>query len=165
MPNIEEPEFDEPREHPGFRCSRARIGCQAGSERLGASVWDLPPGEAAYPFHYHLTEEELVVVLRGQVSLRTPEGWSELQEGEVVAFPRGEHGAHQLVNRGEQPVRFLSLSTSGDPDLVIYPDSGKLGAYERLPAGGGLRALFRMVDTVDYHDGEQPPGAGPGDTP
>jgi hypothetical protein len=54
-------------------------------------------------------------------------------------------------------VRFLSFSTSGEPDVVIYPDSGKLGAFERLPDGGGLRAMFRMSDTVDYHDGEQPP--------
>jgi uncharacterized cupin superfamily protein len=161
MPNINDPLFDEPREHPGFRCSRARLSRQAGGERLGMSLWELPPGEAAYPYHYHLMEEEMVVVLKGSPSLRTPAGWRELQEGEVVAFVRGEEGGHQLVNRTHAPVRFLALSTSGDPDLVIYPDSGKLGAYERLPAGGGLRALFRMADTVDYHDGEEPPGEQP----
>ena len=54
-------------------------------------------------------------------------------------------------------VRFLAFSTSGEPDVVIYPDSGKLGAFERLPEGGGLRAMFRLTDTVDYHDGEQAP--------
>ncbi|MGD0454984.1 MAG: cupin, partial [Solirubrobacteraceae bacterium] len=80
-----------------------------------------------------------------------------LCDGEVVAFPRGERGGHQLVNRTDETVRFLSFSTSGEPDVVIYPDSGKLGAFERLPDGGGLRALFRLSDTVDYHDGEQPP--------
>jgi hypothetical protein len=54
-------------------------------------------------------------------------------------------------------VRFLAFSTSGEPDIVIYPDSGKLGAFERLPRGGGLRTMFRIADTVDYHEGEQPP--------
>jgi hypothetical protein len=44
-----------------------------------------------------------------------------------------------------------------EPDIVIRPDSGTLGAYERLPRGSGLRAVFRMDDTVDYYDGEQPP--------
>lgn len=155
--NINDPLFDEPREHPGFRCRRARLSRQAGSERLGLSLWELPAGEAAYPYHHHLAEEELVVVLEGRPSLRTPDGWRELAEGEVVAFPRGERGGHQLANRTQEMVRFLAFSPSGEPDIVIYPDSGKLGAFERLPQGGGLWAMFRLADTVDYHDGEQPP--------
>jgi uncharacterized cupin superfamily protein len=156
--NINEPVFDEPREHPGFRCLRARLSRQAGSERLGLSLCEVPPGEAAYPYHHHLTEEELVLVLEGRPSLRTPQGWRDLAEGEIVAFLRGEDGGHQLMNRTSSTVRFLSFSGSGEPDIVIYPDSDKLGAFERLPDGGGLRALFRMANTVDYHDGELPPG-------
>jgi uncharacterized cupin superfamily protein len=156
--NITAPVFDEPREHPGFRCQRARLSRQAGSERLGLSLWDLPPGEAAYPYHHHLAEEELLVVLEGAPSLRTPEGWRDLEKGEVVAFLRGEEGGHQLVNRTEETVRFLAFSTSGEPDIAIYPDSGKLGAFETLPEGGGLRTIFRIDDAVEYHDGEQPPG-------
>jgi uncharacterized cupin superfamily protein len=159
--NINEPVFDEPREHPGFRCSRARVSRQAGSERLGLSLWELPSGEAAYPYHYHLAEEELLLVLGGQPSLRTPDGWRDLQEGEVVPFLRGEQGAHQLVNRTEETVRFLAFSTNGEPDIVIRPDSGTLGAYERLSDGGGLRAVFRAANTIDYYEGEQPPGLAP----
>jgi uncharacterized cupin superfamily protein len=158
VPHINDPVFDEPREHPGFSCRRARIGRQAGCERLGLSLWDLPPGEAAYPYHLHLAEEELVLVLRGRPSLRTPDGWRDLEEGEVVAFLRGERGGHQLVNRTEETVRFLAFSESGEPDIVIYPDAGKLGAFERLPEGGGLRKTFRIADEVDYFEGEQPPG-------
>lgn len=157
MPNINEPEFDELREHPGFRCMRARLGCQAGCERLGLSLWELPSGEAAYPYHHHLAEEELVVVLSGRLSLRSPDGWRDLEAGEVVAFPRGERGAHQLVNRGAAPARFLAVSTSGEPDIVIYPDSGKLGAYQRSSDGGGIRKMFRISDAVDYFDNERPP--------
>jgi uncharacterized cupin superfamily protein len=155
--NINEPAFDEPRERAGFRCQRARISRQAGSDRLGLSLWELPPGEAAYPYHYHLAEEELVVVLDGRPSLRTPDGWRELQEGEVVPFLRGERGAHQIVNRTEDTVRFLAFSTSGEPDIVIRPDSGTLDACERLPQGGGLRAIFRMGEAVGYYDGEVAP--------
>ena len=158
MPNLNRPEFDERREHPGFRVLRARLGRQAGCERLGLSLWEVPPGEAAYPYHYHLTEEELLVVLDGRPSLRTPDGWRELEQGEVVSFPRGERGVHQLVNRTEEPLRFLAFSTSGEPDVVLQPDSEKLGAFERLPQGGGLRVWFRTADAVDYFDGEAPPG-------
>jgi uncharacterized cupin superfamily protein len=157
VPNINEPRFDEPREHPGFRALRSRIGRHAGSRQLGASLWEVPPGEAAYPYHYHLGEEELIVILEGRPSLRTPEGWREVAEGELLSFPRGEEGGHQLVNRSDRVVRFLAVSTQGDPDLVVYPDSGKLGTFERRPQGGGMHALYRMADAVDYYDGEQPP--------
>ena len=159
MPNLNRPDFDEVRDRPGFRALRARLGRQAGSERLGLSLWELAPGEAAYPYHLHLTEEEMLIVLSGRPSLRDPAGWRELEEGEVVSLAPGEEGAHQVANRTGESVRFLSVSTSGEPDIVIYPDSGKLGANERRPDGGGLTAMFRLDDAVDYYDGEQPPGA------
>jgi uncharacterized cupin superfamily protein len=57
VPNINNPNFDERREQPGFCAARARLSRQAGSERLGLSLWKLPPGEAAYPYHHHLGEE------------------------------------------------------------------------------------------------------------
>ena len=157
MPNIDDPEFDEQRDHDGFRALRARIGQQLGTERLGISLWELPPGEAAYPYHWHLVEEELVIVLDGTPSLRTPKGWRDVPEGEVLSFLTGEDGAHQFVNRTEQTVRLLAISTHGDPEIAIYPDSGKLGASERRPRGGGLRKSFRLEDAVDYWDGETPP--------
>ena len=56
-------------------------------------------------------------------------------------------------------VRFIAVSTHGEADIVIYPDSNKLGAAERLPRGGGLRAFFSLADQVDYWHGEQPPAA------
>src|SRR5215212_7256832 len=75
--NIERPDYDEQREQDGFRAQRARLSRQAGAERLGLSLWEVPPGEAAYPYHAHLTEEEIVVVLEGTPSLRTPGGWRD----------------------------------------------------------------------------------------
>ena len=157
MVNIQQPHYDEPRRGDGFTCSRARLSRQAGAERLGLSLWEVPPGEAAYPYHAHLGEEELVVVLDGRPSLRTPDGWRELEQGEVVSFLRGERGAHQIVNRSDTAVRFLAFSTNGDPDIVVQPDSGKVGAFERLPEGGGLRVWFRREDEVGYYEGESPP--------
>jgi uncharacterized cupin superfamily protein len=157
MPSIDDPHFDELREQPGFIARRARVSRQAGSERLGLSLWEVPPGQAAYPYHCHLGEEELVVVLQGRPSLRIREGWRELEQGEVVAFPRGEDGAHQLVNRSAEAVRFLSFSTNGDPDIVLYLDSGKISAAERRLDGGGLREIFLRDQAVDYYEGEQPP--------
>jgi uncharacterized cupin superfamily protein len=157
VPNLRDPEFDDVRDHPGFHARRARLGRQAGAERIGVSLWEVPAGQAAYPYHYHLTEEELVIVLEGRLSLRTADGWRELEEGEVVAFGRGEKSAHQIVNRTEETVRFLAFSNTGEPDVVAYPDSGKIGPRERGPGDSGVRLTFRVSDAVDYYEDEQPP--------
>src|SRR6478609_9032165 len=115
MANIERPEF-EPGERPeGFRGRRARLGYELGTELIGASLWEVPPGEAAYPYHFHYSDEELVVVLSGRPTLRTPEGERELEEGEALRFPVGEEGAHQIFNRSGELVRFLALSSHGRP--------------------------------------------------
>ena len=99
----------------------------------------------------------LIVILSGQLSLRGSQGWRELREGEIVSFPLGEGGAHQIVNRSNEPARMLAFSTSGVPDIVIRPDSGTIGVFERRPEGGGLYSHFRVDDAVSYFDGEQPP--------
>jgi uncharacterized cupin superfamily protein len=157
MPNIFEPHFDEQRDAEGFTRERAWIGRQAGAQRLGASIWVIEPGDAAYPYHFHYGDEEMIVVLDGAPSLRTPEGWSELSRGEVVAFPAGEASAHQLVNRTDEPVRFLALSTVDDVDAVVYPDSDKVMTSYRRNQPEGYRVFFRKGDAVDYWDGEKPP--------
>jgi uncharacterized cupin superfamily protein len=157
MANVYKPDFDEPRDRDGFRAKRARLGRQTGTRQIGASLWEIPPGEAAYPYHYHLVEEELIVVLSGSVRLRSPEGWTPLKEGDVVSFPVGEGGAHQVVNDGSEPARMLSVSTQSGSEICIYPDSGKLGAFDDRPDGDGLYKLFRFSDEVDYWEGETPP--------
>jgi len=158
--NIHDPHFDELREHPGFLARRARLGHALGTERLGLSVWEVAPGQAAYPYHFHLAEEEVLVVLEGRPALRGPGGWRRLDRGEAVRFPAGEAGAHQLVNDGAEPVRFIAISTHGQPDVVLYPDEGKIGPAERRPDGSGLKLFFRIDDAVGYDDGLRPPEVG-----
>jgi uncharacterized cupin superfamily protein len=159
VPNIYKPSFEEGERPRGFCSKRARIGYELASELVGCSLWEVPPGEAAYPFHYHLADEELVIVVRGRPTLRTADGLRELEEGEVIRFALGDDGAHQIINRSQDTVTFLALSSHGHPDVVVYPDSDKLGMGERLPKGGGLRAFFQREDAVDYWHREQPPPA------
>ena len=156
MPNIYRPDIDEHGERDGFRWRGESVGLKAGGERLGASLYEVPPGQSTFPFHYHLANEELLVVLQGQPHLRGPDGWRQLEEGEVVAFPVGERGAHQLVNRTTDEVRFLMISEMRGPDVGVYPDSGKVGVREHAPGSGreGVRLTFRAEDARDYWDGE-----------
>ena len=161
--NVFQPEFDHEEDRPGFTHRRARIGWEAGSERLGASVYELPPGQATFPYHYHTANEELLIVLSGRPSLRSPNGWRELAEGQVVAFRAGEDGAHQIVNRGSDRATFFVLSTMIAPEITEYPDTGKVGALQRAPGapGGGGQRFFKPGDAVDYWEGEEPPGEAP----
>jgi uncharacterized cupin superfamily protein len=146
--------------HEGFGARRKSLGRVVGARRLGLSLFEVPPGEAAYPYHFHLGEEELLVVLDGDGSIRTPSGWRRLARGEVLSFLPGEAGGHQLVADGSAPLRFLAFSTNGAPDLVVYPDSGKLGACERAGDGsGGVWEFYRREDAVPYwHDEAAPSG-------
>jgi uncharacterized cupin superfamily protein len=156
MPNIHRPTFEEGDRPEGFRSRRARIGYELGTERIGASLWELPPGEAAYPYHFHYVEEELVIVLSGRPSLRTPEGVRGLEQGEALRFPTGEKGAHQIFNETDDVVTFLAISSQGLADVLIYPDSDRVGVGDRPPRGGGFRAFFKRADAVGYFDGETP---------
>jgi uncharacterized cupin superfamily protein len=153
VPNLNDPEFDDSRDHPGFRARRAKVGFQGGAVKTGLSYWEVDPGEAAYPYHAHLTEEEIIVVTRGRPSLRTPDGWRDLDEGEVVVFPVGETGAHQIVNNSDETIRFLAFSNSGAPEIVIQLDAGKVGAFERPADGRGMKLWFRESDAVEYFEG------------
>ena len=161
MANLFDPEFDAEQDEPGFRWRRARLGRQAGAERLGASLFEVPPGAATFPYHFHFANEELLVVVAGRPSLRTPDGSRELAEGEVVAFPLGERGAHQLVNGTEQPVRVLVVSEMIGPDVIVMPDAGKVQARENAPGAPepGLWQVFRSSDAVGYLEDEPPPDA------
>jgi uncharacterized cupin superfamily protein len=102
----------------------AAVGAQAGARELAASVYELDPGAVGSPLHLHHANEELLLVLAGRPWLRGPDGTQLLSTGAVVAFPRGRSGAHSLVNRSDEPVRYLVVSTTNRPDVVEYPDTG-----------------------------------------
>jgi uncharacterized cupin superfamily protein len=159
MANVFEPQFDADQDKPGSSYRRAKLGAQAGAEQLGASLYEIPPGQATFPYHVHSANEELLVVLSGTPSLRTPEGWRELEPGEVVAFRAGEEGGHQVANRSQETARVLVVSTMIAPEVNLYPDSGKLMAATRAPgaAGGGFQEAYFRAKATDYWDGEEPP--------
>ncbi len=157
-PNVYQPEWDHESDRAGFLMRDAWIAHRAGAERLGASLYELEPGSATYSYHWHSGNEEMVMVLRGRVTLRTPDGERELAEGEVVAFPRGERGGHQMINGTDEPVRFLVFSEMRGPDVIAYPDTGKIGVRSEAPGSGrGIRLSFLEQDAVDYWHGDKPP--------
>ena len=138
----------------GYR--RARLAEQAGAEHLGLTVYELPPGTGMH-FHYHLQREELLVVLKGTVALRTAGGWEDVPEGEVRAFPRGERGVHGYENRTEEPARLLMFSEQNAPNVSVYPDTKQVGIYDVAPPEERrFGALFDLDDAVGGYAGGEP---------
>ncbi|MEJ7718823.1 MAG: cupin domain-containing protein [Thermoleophilaceae bacterium] len=158
-PNLFDPEWDGEQQEPPFTWRRARLGRQAGSEQLGASLFELSPGTSSFPLHFHHANEELLVVVAGRPTLRTLEGERELEPGEVVAFPTGRRGAHRLDNRTGETVRLLFVSTMLAPEINEYPDSGKVWARSYAPgAEPGTEETFligRPEENLDYMEGER----------
>ena len=118
---------------PGSGCG---LPGRLGGELLGASVYEIPPGEATWPYHLHYGNEELLLVLEGSPTLRTPDGEHELSPGDSALFPRGQEGAHQVLNRSDRACRVVVVSTMVAPEIGEYPDSGKLGLFAGAAPGG-----------------------------
>ena len=106
-----------------------RLLQRAKETRLRAAVWELDPGATSGPYHVHHGTEELLLVLRGRPTLRTPDGERELEEGDAVHFPAGPKGAHQLTNRSDEVARFVIAASHAVPEIVEYVDEGVATAW------------------------------------
>jgi uncharacterized cupin superfamily protein len=151
--NIEAPEFEYDAEDPeGFRSGLARLGkLLGGAEESGLSVYELPPGQAICPYHYEVGEEEWLLVLAGNPTLRHPQGSERLDPWDVAFFPKGSKGAHGVYNKTEETVRVLMFSTVVVPTATVYPDSDKVGIWTGDPEAD---VIVRRDSKVGYFDGE-----------
>jgi uncharacterized cupin superfamily protein len=150
--NIADPEFVyDPDDPEGYKTGMFRFGKQLGAQRTGTSVYELPPGQAICPYHYEYGEEEWALVLSGRPALRTPAGMSTLSPMDVVFFPIGADGAHQIRNETDDPVRVMMWSQIVHPSATAYPDSDKVGIWTGVE---GENVLVVRSSEVDYYHGE-----------
>jgi uncharacterized cupin superfamily protein len=129
---------------------RIDVGRELQSADTAMYIYDLSPGQSSGPYHYEY-EEEWLLVVDGAVQLRTPDGERTLQRGDLVCFPRGPAGAHQIVNRSDSPARTLMFSSSRVPAVSVYPDSDKIGVW---PGNEADDLVFRRGTAVPWSDGE-----------
>jgi uncharacterized cupin superfamily protein len=149
--NLDTQEWERTEEREGWRSKDAWIGARLEAELIGGSLYELESGNKLWPYHTHHANEEWLIVVRGRPTLRRHDGEQELREGDVVCFRRGKDGFHQVLNRTDSPIRVLMLSTLITPDIVEYPDSGKIGS--RSVAGERI-LLARPGPDLDYWEGE-----------
>ncbi|HEY2603868.1 MAG TPA: cupin domain-containing protein [Thermoleophilaceae bacterium] len=151
--NLNRPEMVHDEDDPeGFQTGYDRFGPKIGASQIGGTVYEIPPGEALCPYHYEYPEEEWLIVLGGTATLRHPGGEDQCEPGDVVCFPTGPEGAHQIKNTGSAgSVRVLMLSTKQTVGIAVYPDSDKIGIY---PGNPDDKLMVRRESGVDYWDRE-----------
>ncbi|MGA9335461.1 MAG: cupin domain-containing protein [Rudaea sp.] len=99
------------------------LGNAFGLEHIGVNLTILPPGVESSMRHWHEHEDELVYVIEGELLLRTGEGEEHLTSGMVAGFKAGVPNAHQFVNCGAVPAKYLEISNRApDIDRVHYAD-------------------------------------------
>jgi uncharacterized cupin superfamily protein len=153
--NVFDDVWDEREDDERVPASRT-LGPGLGATQWGGSVYGVEPGRTMWPYHWHVGEEEWVLVISGSPTLRTPDGERVLRPWDVAVFRRGPDGAHQIRNDSNEPARVLMLSTLSDPEICVYPDSGKIGASGGWAHGDGLgvRLRNRPEANLEYYDGE-----------
>jgi uncharacterized cupin superfamily protein len=143
-------------EESSFGGLRQRVSAHIGAQKLGYSFFNVPPGKAAFPYHTHSGNEEMIYIIDGAGMLRFGKEELMVTTGTVIACPPGAKYPHQLINTGDRELRYLAVSTMEFPDICEYPDSNKVGAYATAAVGQqiGLRALYIKDKNVDYYEGE-----------
>ena len=144
-----------------YQARFASLAPLIGAQQLGARLCILPPGKAAWPFHAHSVNEEMVVVLAGHGRLRLGAEDHAIRAGDVVSLvPGGPESAHQIVNDSDAELRYLAISTMKQPDVLFYPDSEKFGVLVGAAPGSktGERTFEffgHVADGKDYWHGEE----------
>jgi uncharacterized cupin superfamily protein len=149
--NLYDAELEHDEEPPGYGAAYRRIGPLVEADETNLNLIVLEAGQSVCPYHYEYAEEWLLV-LEGEVMIRTPEGEQAAGRGDAVCFPAGPAGAHKVRNAGRAQARIVMFSSSRRPAIAVYPDSDKIGAF---PPNRDDRVMVRREDgNRDYWDRE-----------
>lgn len=137
-------------EHKKYEYVKRELVPKGYASQSAVSLYELPPGKSAYPYHYHTKKEESFYIISGSGILKTPRGEEPVTAGDFLFFPASERGAHKLTNTSDrEPLVYLDFDTYNDIDVTFYPDTGKIGIW-----GGNVNQVYKVDDQVDYYEGE-----------
>lgn len=156
--NLDELEFTSFGKGNKFHAERGPVSSRIGAEKLGYSVIRVQPGKRAWPYHAHHAIEEMVYVISGSGTLRHAGKEYAIRAGDFICSPADPQQPHQIINTSDGVLTYLVLSNQAHTDVMVYPDSGKYGAWHGDPgdraAAGNFRVFARKETAVDYWDGE-----------
>ena len=137
-------------EHDGYEYEKKDFVPRGYAGRTMVCVYEIPPLKSAYPYHFHLKNEETFYIISGEGLLRTPDGEERVSAGDLLFFPASSDGAHRLTNLSPtEKLVYIDFDVIHDLDAAVYPDSGKIGVW-----GKGVNRVYRLDSDVDYYEGE-----------
>ncbi|KQV52928.1 auxin-binding protein [Pelomonas sp. Root1217] len=134
---------------PRYDTETTSLSKGTAAKQMGASFDILAPGQMGCPYHYHYAEEEMFIILQGEGTLRVADELVPIRAGDTINIPAGPEYPHHIINTSDAPLHYISISTQKEPEICVYPDSGKVGSF-----APGLRLLQRKEAGLDYWDGE-----------
>lgn len=148
--NISELEAKHKAEHEPYEYIKKDFVPRGYAGSTMVSVYEIPPGKAAYPYHYHLKNEETFYIISGEGILKTPGGDRKVTAGDLIFFPAKAEGAHKLINTSAaEKLVYIDFDVIHDMDVTVYPDSGKIAVW-----GKDVNRVYPMNANVDYYNGE-----------
>lgn len=102
--------------------SSIALGDAGGLTQYGVRITTLEPGAQSSLRHWHLNEDEFVMMLTGTLILIDDDGEHELAPGDCAAFPAGDPNGHHLVNRTDSPGSFLVVGSRAAQETGTYTD-------------------------------------------
>lgn len=132
--------------HGRFGSRFRQLSNYGGGSHVGVAMEELAPGQQSNMRHYHMLEEEHVLVLEGSMTVLLGDDKYEISAGSYVCFPAGQKVGHALVNNGSSICRYLLIGERNPHDVIVYPDTGRVGV--RLTGEG-----YRQSATMEYWEG------------
>ena len=92
--------------------------------QFGVNMVELPPGAWSTNRHWHRNNDELVIVISGELVAVTDEGEEVLRAGDCIGFKAGVANAHHLQNRSSEPAVYYDVGGRDAWDVSTFPDIG-----------------------------------------
>ncbi len=124
--------------------SSMRLGDAGGLMQFGVNLVTLQPGALSSLRHWHLNEDEFVMVTEGECTLVQDAGYTLMRAGDCAAFPAGDPDGHHFINRTDRVARFLVVGSKAPREVATYSD---VDLQVEIAAG---KARFSHKDGTDW---------------
>lgn len=124
--------------------SSLRLGDAGGLTQFGANLVSLDPGAMSSLRHWHMAEDEFVMVTEGECVMVQDDGETVMRPGDCAAFPAGSTNGHHFINRSDRVAKFLVIGSKAKREVATYSDVDLMVEIE------GGKARFTYKDGTDW---------------
>ena len=147
VPAVTGSRYPTPYDQPCAARQVQRLAQAVGLTQFGVSLTRIPPGVYASQRHWHSHEDELFLLLEGELVLIDDAGECVVRPGVAIGCPAGEADAHTFRNDGATDAVLLAIGTRDEArESCTYPDIDMVTTPERYRTD---RDPYRRLSTGD----------------